>query len=46
LGNRHDLANYKGMNYVMVKYELPLQSNIENMLKLRLPSLPRYFYCY
>ena len=30
----------------MVRYELPLKNNIENMLKNRLPSLPRYFYCF
>lgn len=28
LGRSHDLVNYNGMNFVMSKYQLPLQHNI------------------
>lgn len=43
LGHAHDIISYNGINYVMTKFALPLAKNIENMLKHRLPSLPRYF---
>lgn len=43
LGRAHDIISYNGINYVMTKFSLPLCRNIENMLKHRLPSLPRYF---
>lgn len=28
LGKRHELVSYNGLNYVMVKFELPLRQNI------------------
>lgn len=43
MGRAHDIISYNGINYVMTKFSLPLCKNIENMLKHRLPSLPRYF---
>ena len=44
LGKRHDLVSYNGLNFVMVKFDLPFKHNVETFLKHRLPSLPRYFY--
>jgi hypothetical protein len=44
LGKRHDLVTYNGLNFVMVRFELPLRHNAEQFLKHRLPSLPRYFF--
>ena len=44
LGKRHDLVTYNGLNFVMVKFELPMRHNVENFIKHRVPSLPRYFY--
>jgi len=45
LGRNHDLVNYNGIKFVMTRYQLPPNKNIETMLKHRIPSLPRYIYC-
>ena len=46
LGKTHDIVNYNGINYVITRYSLPMKTNIQNMLKHRIPSLTRYYYYY
>lgn len=44
LGRRHEIVNYEDQNFVVVKLETPLSSNILASVRLKLPYLPRYFY--
>ena len=46
LNHRYSLVNYQGTNYLQLRLDKPIKENIERMLKVRLPCLPKYYYWY
>lgn len=46
LDNRYSIISYEGINYVQFRLDKPIKENMEKILKIRLPSLPKYYYWY
>ena len=46
MGKKNAIVNWGGSTYVSVRFDFPLRPNIQKLLALRMPCLPKYYAYY